>query len=107
MITPQDLKAAIAECEGERNPNANTCMKLAAYYQLLDRKQNADPLPKEQYSYENRTTEIPYSNSEFSQIVEQVGIDKAFSVIDELMELLYVENRPLYESVMRKIEYGN
>lgn len=106
MITTQDLKAAIAECEGERNPNANTCMKLAAYYQLLDRK-SADPIPKEQYSYENRTPEIPYSNSEFSQIVEQVGIDKAFSVIDELMELLYVENRPLYESVMRKIEYGN
>lgn len=103
MITTQDLKAAIAECEGERNPNANTCMKLAAYYQLLDRK-SADPIP-EQYSYENRTPEIPYSNSEFSQIVEQVGIDKAFSVIDELMELLYVENRPLYESVMRKIEY--
>ena len=104
MITTQDLKAAIAECEGERNPNANTCIKLAAYYQLLDRK-SADPIPKEQYSYENRAPEIPYSNSEFSQIVEQVGIDKAFSVIDELMELLYVENRPLYESVMRKIEY--
>ena len=106
MITPQDLKAAIAECEGERNPDARTCIKLAAYYQLLDRK-GADPIPKEQYSYENRTPEIPYSNSEFSQIVEQVGIDKVFPVIDELMELLYVENRPLYESVMRKIEYGN
>lgn len=105
MITTQDLKAAIAECEGERNPNANTCIKLAAYYQLLDRK-NVDPIP-EQYSYENKAPDIPYSNSEFSQIVEQVGIDKAFSVIDELMELLYVENRPLYESVMRKIEYGN
>lgn len=107
MITPQDLKAAIAECEGERNPDARTCIKLAAYYQLLDRKENAVQLPQEQYSYENKATEILYSNSEFSQIVEQVGIDKAFSVIDELMELLYVENRPLYESVMRKIEYGN
>lgn len=102
MITPQDLKAAIAECEGIRNPDARTCIKLAAYYQLLDRKENADPLP--QYSFENRA-EIPYSNSEFSQAVEQVGIDKVFPVIDELMEMLYVTNRPLYESVMRKIEY--
>lgn len=102
MITPQDLKAAIAECEGIRNPDARTCIKLAAYYQLLDRKENADPLP--QYSFENRV-EIPYSNSEFSQAVEQVGIDKVFPVIDELMEMLYVTNRPLYESVMRKIEY--
>ena len=102
MITPQDLKAAIAECEGIRNPDARTCIKLAAYYQLLDRKENADPLP--QYSFENRV-EIPYSNSEFSEAVEQVGIDKVFPVIDELMEMLYVTNRPLYESVMRKIEY--
>ena len=105
MITPQDLKAAIAECEGERNPDARTCIKLAAYYQLLDRKENAEPMP--QYSYENRVTEIPYSNSEFSQLVEQIGMEKAFPVIDELMEMLYVTNRPLYESVMRKIEYGN
>ena len=106
MITPQDLKAAIAECEGERNPDAKTCIKLAAYYQLLDRKQNADPLPQ-QYSYENKAIEIPYSNSEFSQLVEQIGMENVFPVLDELMELLYVQNRPLYESVMRKIEYGN
>jgi hypothetical protein len=36
MITEKDLKEAIAECEGERNPNANTCIKLAAFYTILD-----------------------------------------------------------------------
>lgn len=34
MITLQDLNAAIAECQGERNPNANTCIKLAAFYTI-------------------------------------------------------------------------
>lgn len=34
MITEQDLQAAIAECQGERNPNANTCIKLAAFYTI-------------------------------------------------------------------------
>ena len=31
MITERDLQEAIAECNGERNPNANTCIKLAAF----------------------------------------------------------------------------
>lgn len=34
MITEQDLQAAIAECQGQRNPNANTCLKLAAFYTI-------------------------------------------------------------------------
>ena len=106
MITTQALEAAIAECEGERNPNANTCMKLAAYYQLMDRR--SEITPKSDYSYENRvTTVVPYSDSEFSMEVERIGIENAFPVLDELMETLYVVNRPLYESVMRKIKYGN
>ena len=47
MITLDDLEAAIAECEGERNPNANTCIKLAAYYTILNEKQGKPPV----YSY--------------------------------------------------------
>ena len=34
MITEKDLQEAIAECEGQRNPNANTCIKLAAFYTI-------------------------------------------------------------------------
>ena len=36
MITEKDLQEAIAECEGQRNPNANTCVKLAAFYIIKD-----------------------------------------------------------------------
>ena len=31
MITEKDLQEAIAEGQGQRNPNANTCIKLAAF----------------------------------------------------------------------------
>ena len=34
MITRHDLEEAIAECQGQRNPNASTCLKLAAFYTI-------------------------------------------------------------------------
>lgn len=101
MIREQDLKEAIAECEGVRNPNAGTCIKLAAFYSVLDRLYGEEPLRG--YSLESKK-EIPYTNTPFSQEVERVGIERAFPIIDELMETLFVINRPLYESVMSKIE---
>ena len=100
MITERDLQEAIAECEGIRNPTSATCVKLAAYYSLLDRKK-----PQIDIGYSGASEmSIPYSNSYFLQVVERVGIENAYPVIDELMETLYVINRPLYESVMAKIE---
>lgn len=100
MITEYDLREAIAECEGVKNPTSATCVKLAAYYSLLDRKK-----PQIDMGYSGSSQEfIPYSNSYFSQVVERVGINNAFPVLDELMETLYVINRPLYESVISKIE---
>lgn len=101
MITEYDLKEAIAECEGIRNPTSTTCIKLAAYYSLLDRQK---PQMDSGYSGASYGDGIPYSNSYFSQAVERIGMSKAFPVIDELMETLYVINRPLYENVLAKIE---
>ena len=101
MITEFDLKEAIAECEGTRNPTSATCVKLAAYYSLLDRQK---PQMDSGYSGASFGESIPYTNSYFSQVVERIGMPRAFPVIDELMETLYVVNRPLYESVMAKIE---
>lgn len=34
MIKLEDLEEAIAECQGQRNPNADTCIKLAAFYTI-------------------------------------------------------------------------
>lgn len=110
MITEQDLREAIAECEGTRNPNANTCIKLAAYYTILDnlKKDSGEPTPEPlrispSYSY-SAGDFLQYSDSEFSQLVELKGIDKVFPIIDELMDALMVVNPKLYDSVIRKTE---
>jgi hypothetical protein len=57
------------------------------------------------YSYAAPEDDIPYSGSEFSQLTQEKGIKKVFPIMDEVMEMLYVTNKPLYESIIRKIEY--
>lgn len=105
MITEQDLIEAIAECQGERNPNANTCIKLAAYLTI---KENLFPkevveVPTYSYAMEPVVNESYFSKSDFSQTVKEKGIERSFPVIDELMDTLIYINPKLYDSVMRKI----
>lgn len=104
MITNEDLKAAIAECEGAKNPNANTCVKLAAFYTILNQRQPAQK-EAEEYAYSSAPAYLPvyYSESEFGQLVNEKGPEKCLAVIDELMETLYVLNPNLYNGVIRKL----
>lgn len=107
MIKEQDLLDAIAECQGERNPNANTCIKLAAYYTIIDHlypdNRDIQPqlgqmeavMPVGDYSYS--------SGSEFFQIASDMDIDRLWPIMDELMETLQVLNPRLYNSVIRKL----
>lgn len=105
MITIDDLKAAIAECEGERNPNANTCMKLSAYYILLREKQgkpdtsgySSAPAPSV-----SETVDY-YSETEFGQLVQDKPIKDVMSVMDELISVLSAIQPRLYNGVMRKL----
>ena len=102
MITETDLRAAIAECQGERNPNANTCIKLAAYYTILDAIQDKTPEYHQGYSGAVAPHRID-SESEFAQIVNSMDIGTVLDVMDELMDALSVVNRRLYDSVIRKL----
>lgn len=109
MITEQDLQAAIAECEGQRNPNANTCIKLAAFYTIRDHlfpHTDAKPTPEPViYSTASKPPGEEYqSNTDFADLV--YGMDKAalMPVMDELMTTLSVLNPRLYAGVMRKLE---
>ena len=106
LITEKDLREAIAECEGTRNPTSSTCMKLAAYYTILNQMTNQ---PKEEvipaYSFSSGPAyeDLPYTNSDFSQEVMDKGIDRVFPVLDELMDALMVVNPKLYRSTMTKL----
>ena len=114
MITENELLSAIAECQGERHPNANTCYKLAAFYALKDRlypgKKETSQLPETfpEYSFSPDPNKPPgntyQSGTEFARIIEGVSMDHVLSVIDELLLLLREINRPLYKSVLRKIK---
>lgn len=106
MITEHDLLAAIAECQGQRNPNANTCIKLAAYYTILDhitgKSETAAPAEAPSYTYAAAPTYK--SDSDFYKVASDLDYDTIMRVIDELMQTLSAVQPRLYAAVMRKLE---
>ena len=103
MITEQDLKEAIAECEGTRNPSASTCIKLAAFYTILEHLYGEEKTDYTGYAFSSSPDEIKYSDSEFAQIVKDVGISRSFGVIDEAIQTIEVLNPRLYRSIINKL----
>lgn len=113
MLTEEKLLEAIAECWGEREPNANTCYKLAAYYTILNEirgkmKQRSESYSTS-YSLDSDSKNIQRvvdfnSESEFAEAIRGMSEAKAWSIMDELMSALYVINQPFYEKVMRRIK---
>lgn len=108
MITEKDLREAIAECQGQRNPNANTCIKLAAYYTILqnmtEKKPEPDPEPIYSFAGPKIENTINYEgDSEFLQVINGRDQGEIIPVIDELMSTLQVINPRLYNSVLRKL----
>lgn len=108
MITEQDLQEAIAECQGQRNPNANTAIKLAAFYtirrELFGEEKDAEQ-PMYSYAPPPEPSEIVgrYGGSEFLEAVDGKPIDGVMQIMDELMESMQVLQPRIYDSVMRKV----
>lgn len=105
MIKENDVREAIAEMQGQRNPNADTCIKLAAYYTILDHIAES-PIDHEQFSYSGADPEqILYEgDSEFAKCIETMRQSDVWPVIDELMTTLQAINPRLYDAVIRKLE---
>lgn len=102
MITQQDLKEAIAECQGQRDPNANTCIKLAAFL-TIQRELYGEPseVPPRSFSY---SPGIEYdSETEFAQAIRGRTYEEIMPIIDELMTTLNAVYPRLYDSVMRRL----
>ena len=103
MITEKDLQEAIAECQGARNPNANTCLKLASYYTIQDHMKSEEPV---KYSYAPPPADVidmSFSDSEFAKMADGKPTEDVLRLIDELMATIQVINPRLYNGVMRKI----
>lgn len=105
MITEHDLREAIAECEGIRNPNASTCIKLAAFYIIWEHLYGQPSQSGYSFAEDPQSNVIKYdSGTEFSQAIYGRRADDVMPVLDDLMTALQVVNPRLYASVMRKLE---
>lgn len=110
MIRKEDLDEAIAECQGQRSPTANTCLKLASYYTI---REHMYPAQQEaavpQYSYDAPRvvpeTVVGYlGESDFAEVIAGMDASRAWSVIDELMDILQATHNRLYQGVLRKLK---
>lgn len=99
MIRLDDLEEAISECQGQRNPNADTCIKLAAYLTI---KRELYGAPIQSFAAPEEVT--LNSGTEFAEAVEGLSPSAILPVMDELMTTLQVVNPRLYAAVMRQIE---
>lgn len=108
MITEKDLRAAIAECQGARSPNASTCIKLAAFYTILN---NLYPEQKEETADAGYSTMPSYdaylpqirTGSEFMDVCSQKEITAVLEVLDEHMEAIKLLYPKEYDSIIEKI----
>lgn len=104
MITQQDLQQAIAECQGQRNPNASTCIKLAAYLtiqrELFGEEKNAEPLS---YSFSPSSQITANGDSEFSRLIAGKNVSDVVPVFEELMETIQIIQPRLYSAVIDKL----
>ena len=109
MITEKDLRAAIAECQGARNPNANTCIKLAAFYTILNNlypEKVEDPVDvgySTMPSYDEYLPQIR-NDSEFMNVCSQKEITAVLEVLDEHMEAIKLLYPKEYDSIIEKIK---
>lgn len=114
MIRKEDLIEAISECQGVRNPTANTAIKLAAFYTILDhlddgRLTNESTHAEHGYSLlpepEQSGNKITYGgNTDFLKCVSGKEQADVLAVLDELMSTLRIVNKRLYDAVMRKLQ---
>ena len=115
MITEKDLQEAIAECQGQRNPNASTCIKLAAFLtiqkELFEKPEQFEAVEKSEpiktYSFEaadskEKIVDYPV-NTEFGNLIDgQIAAD-VWDVMQELMDALKITNPKLYSFAIRKL----
>lgn len=105
MITERDLQEAIAECQGERNPNANTCVKLAAFYTIRNELFRKPPGPA--YSFASAPADTPPihdSGTEFIAAARDLNPEDVWPIMDELMSTLQAIHPRLYNAVMRRLK---
>lgn len=113
MITKNDIQEAIAECQGTRSPTANTAIKLAAFYTILDHLED-DKKPDNSSNYDHNSfsgysllgadDSVHYDGqTDFAHAVDGRKQSDIWPIMDELMTTIRVLNERLYSGVMKKL----
>ena len=104
MIDEKELGLWISRLETEESswPNYE---KLAALYTIRDACTKPGKKPREvTRMYSAAPAAEPYGDSEFLQAVYRAGDERAWEVMNDLMDSLKVINARIYNSVMHKLE---
>ena len=101
MINEDELNRAIAECQGQRHPTANTCIKLAAYLTIKDALFKEEELS---YSYRADPVRRYKSDTEFFRIAEKTDSEHVMAVMDQLMDVLKSTQPRLYDRTIRRMQ---
>lgn len=112
MLDKAEIRAAIAKLEFDESSYSNYA-KLASLYVIRDKMQEEERGDGGRYVgyYSGAPAPVTaepaavgeYGDSEFLLAVAGKDPEKAWTVIDELMDTLSLVNRKVYDSVMRKI----
>jgi hypothetical protein len=99
LISNAEIRKAIAECQGDPNPNAYTCIKLAAYYTILNNNE-------QQLSYASKPVDAVRMNSdsEFFEAIQGVNTKEVLVVMDELMDGVRAMMPRLYDVTMERLK---
>lgn len=110
MIDENEVNLWISRLETEESSWPNY-QKLAALYIIQNQNAakeperlmlySAAPAPVKTYASE---TVGSYGDSDFLQAVSDMAPERAWEVMDELMDSLKIVNERVYNSVMRKLE---
>ena len=105
MISRAEIEKAIEECQGNKNQDANTCMKLAAYYVLLDHV-GAYSRNLSQMSFASEPVDkvVCESNSEFLEVIQGMNMHEVIAVMDDLMEAVQGLVPRLYTATIDKLK---
>lgn len=120
MITEQDLKEAIAEIRGRRNPTSTDCQKLAAYYTILDHLaadvtddeiRGATAIQARSYNVSNanapaniKVIDYQFKDKTLQDGLQGKSIDYICDFLDDLMQALEYLNPELYRFAIRRLK---
>ncbi len=113
MLDKAEIRAAIAKLEFDESSYSNYA-KLASLYVIRDKMQEEERGDGGRYVgyYSGAPAPVTaepaavgeYGDSEFLLAVAGKSPEKAWAVVDELMDTLSLVNRKVYDSVLRKIK---